>query len=274
MSKISIKSAALSYQKLFDYEYQFTVVRNRNTQPINICIRFDKSTFHHLCGLHKLKDIEVVRREKRESVFDKIIDGTYSDELFQKSTWYDEILDRIDCLEHLEAILDDKDTIFKFNPSANKSSKIDADYIIKNETLGLRYYFLVSQNDTDNFFFGRSCFTRGQNERDFTIGHTSYTILRKVKIDLREEKEPVELFIADSYKQQLEQHTKEPNEKISAEKELVTIAAASGSTQKDKPQTQPYMSVSQLRKNALAQKKREQQKPHQIKKKKDQQSLD
>lgn len=92
MSKISIKSAALSYQKLFDYEYQFTVVRNRNTQPINICIRFDKSTFHHLCGLHKLKDIEVVRREKRESVFDKIIDGTYSDELFQKSTWYDEIL--------------------------------------------------------------------------------------------------------------------------------------------------------------------------------------
>lgn len=183
-------------------------------------------------------------------------------------------LDRIDCLEHLEAILDDKDTIFKFNPSANKSSKIDADYIIKNETLGLRYYFLVSQNDTDNFFFGRSCFTRGQNERDFTIGHTSYTILRKVKIDLREEKEPVELFIADSYKQQLEQHTKEPNEKISAEKELVTIAAAAGSTQKDKPQTQPYMSVSQLRKNALAQKKREQQKPHQIKKKKDQQSLD
>lgn len=82
------------------------------------------------------------------------------------------------------------------------------------------------------------------------------------------------MFIADSYKQQLEQHTKEPNEKISAEKELVTIAAAAGSTQKDKPQTQPYMSVSQLRKNALAQKKREQQKPHQIKKKKDQQSLD
>ena len=77
------------------------------------------------------------------------------------------------------------------------------------------------------------------------------------------------MFIADSYKQQLEQHTKEPNEK-----ELVTIAAAAGSSQKDKPQTQPYMSVSQLRKNALAQKKREQQKPHQIKKKKDQQSLD
>jgi len=55
-------------------------------------------------------------------------------------------------------------------------------------------------------------------------------------------------------------------------RELVTISA--GSTQKDKPQTQPYIPVSQLRKNALAQKKREQQKPHQIKKKKDQQSLD
>ena len=58
----------------------------------------------------------------------------------------------------------------------------------------------------------------------------------------------------------------------SSERELVTISA--GSTQKDKPQTQPYIPVSQLRKNALAQKKREQQKPHQIKKKKDQQSLD
>ena len=209
MSSISIQSAARSYQKLFDYEYQFTVVRNRNMQPIDIYIRFDKSTFHHLCGLHKLKDIEVIRREKRESVFDKIISGTYSDQLFQKSVWYGEILDRIDCLEHLEAILDDKDTVFKFNTSANRKYKIEADYIIKNELQGIHYYFLVSQKNTEDFFFGRSCFTRNQNEQDFTIGHTSYTILRKVKIDLRGQKKPIELFISDSYKRQLEQRTKE-----------------------------------------------------------------
>lgn len=206
MSHISIQSAAYSYQKLFDYEYRFTVVRNRNMRPLDICIRFKKSTFHHLCGLHKLKDIEVVRREKRESVFDKIIDGTYSERLFQKSKWYDEILDRINCLEHLEAIFDDKDTIFKFNGSANKHSKIEADYIIKNESQGLRYYFLVSQEDKDDFFFGRSCFTRKQNERDFTIGHTSYKILRKVKINLQEPGKSTELFVLDSYKRQLEQH--------------------------------------------------------------------
>lgn len=140
MSSISIQSAARSYQKLFDYEYQFTVVRNRNMQPIDIYIRFDKSTFHHLCGLHKLKDIEVVRREKRESVFDKIISGTYSDQLFQKSVWYGEILDRIDCLEHLEAILDDKDTVFKFNTSDNRKSKIEADYIIK---INCKVYIII-----------------------------------------------------------------------------------------------------------------------------------
>ena len=56
------------------------------------------------------------------------------------------------------------------------------------------------------------------------------------------------------------------------EKELVKTSV--DSTKIDKPQTQPYISVSQLQENALAQKKREQQKPHQIKKKKDQQSLD
>lgn len=56
------------------------------------------------------------------------------------------------------------------------------------------------------------------------------------------------------------------------EKELVKTSV--DSTKIDKPQTQPYISVSQLQENALAQKKREQQKPHPIKKKKNQQSLD
>ena len=57
------------------------------------------------------------------------------------------------------AILDDKDTVFKFNTSANRKSKIEADYIIKNELQGIHYYFLVSKKILRISFFGSSCFT-------------------------------------------------------------------------------------------------------------------
>ncbi len=204
MGYISIKIAAISYQKLFNYEYSFTIVRNRNTPPIDIHLRFSKDTFHHLCGLHKLKDIEAVRREKREIVFDKIIKGIYPESMFQKSKFYNEILDRIDCLIRLEEILDDKNTVFKFNSSADKSSKIEADYLVKNESDGQRYYFMLSQDKKNDYYFGRSCFARNKNQRDYSLGHTSYTMLRKIKINLLTDEEPSELFIAPTYKKQLD----------------------------------------------------------------------
>lgn len=219
---------------------------------MNICIRFDKDTFHHLCGINKLTDMEVARREKRESVFDKIVNGIYSEKLFQKSSQYAGISGRIDCLERLESILDDKDTVFKFNSSANKGSKIEADYIIENEFHGLRYYFWVFQKNDDGIFFGRSCFTRTQHERDFTIGHTSYTVLRKVKIDLRTQTE-TELFVLDSYKRELERQDETNAENASAVNAECSGTAFSGtepaavfadSVQEDEPQAQPYIPAS------------------------------
>lgn len=72
---------------------------------------------------------------------------------------------------------------------------------------GIHYYFLVSKKNTEDFFFGRSCFTRNQNEQDFTIGHTSYTILRKVKIDLRGQKKPiVQIRINDNLNKEQKNH--------------------------------------------------------------------
>lgn len=207
MIYIGIYSAAKAYQKLLDYEYQLVIVKNRNTEPIELTLYFDKKEFHHLCGLHKLNDIEAVRTENREDIFDKIIQGVYTDSMFSNSEKFDTIAERVSCVELLENILDDKNTVFKFNNHVNKYSQIEADFIIKNESNSLRYYYFISQSDerAKGHYFGRSCFSRTQSERDYAIGHTTYNVLYKAKVNLKT-KEKEELFIAPSYKKELESH--------------------------------------------------------------------
>lgn len=200
---LGIYSAAQAYSKIMDYEYRFVVVRNRNTKPIEIILHFEKDDFHHLCGLHKLVDIEGIRSEKREIVFDKIIQGIYTDNMFSKSFAYDSIADRIDCLESLQNILDDKNVIFKFNKNVNKHSKIEADYIINSEINEIRRYYFIFENSNKQYS-GCSCFSRTQDKKDYTKGHTPYTILYKGKINLNTQKRE-DLYFAPSYKKELDQ---------------------------------------------------------------------
>lgn len=200
---VGIYSAAQAYSKIMDYEYQFVIVRNRNTKPIEIILHFEKNDFHHLCGLHKLVDIEAIRSEKRESIFDKIINGIYTDDMFSKSSVYDSIIDRADCLESLQSILDDKNAIFKFNKNVGRHSQIKADYIINSELNGLRrYYFIIESSNKQ--YSGCSCFSRTQNEIDYSKGHIAYTILYKGKINLKTQKRE-DLYFASSYKREWEQ---------------------------------------------------------------------
>lgn len=200
---MGIYSAAQAYSKIMDYEYRFVVVRNRNTKPVEIILHFEKDDFHHLCGLHKLVDIEGIRSEKREIVFDKIIQGIYTDNMFSKSFAYDSITDRIDCLESLQNILDDKNVIFKFNKNVNKHSKIEADYVINSEISEIRRYYFIFENSNKKYS-GCSCFSRTKDKNDYTKGHTPYTILYKGKINLNTQK-CEDLYFAPSYKKELDQ---------------------------------------------------------------------
>ncbi len=206
---MSVLKAAQEFQKLLDYEYEFIVVRNRNSKPLKLTLTFSKSDFFHLCGFQYLNDLRHLNTNTGV-VFDEIINGNsqYSDIMFESSTYYAKIEDRVQLLEKLETLLDNRDKvnrshrIFKFNRNANNNSRIEASLIIKGESDNLRNYFLLDKNSNKQYY-GRSCFARTPGQKDYADGHTAYTILYKGKINLLTN-EREDLFLAPSYKAEFE----------------------------------------------------------------------
>ncbi len=203
---MKISDAAKTYQKLLDYNYSLNVVRNRNSNIVSLTFNFEKYQFYHLCGLHKLTDIrnlDVKSIRDKEKIFDKIINGEYLDYMFECSAYYDKITDRIDCLEKLDFIMDNSLLIFKRNSLKRDYSEIKFDYLVKlvDESKN-QYYLTVEDEEQKGIYCGCSCFGRPP-QKDYAKGHTSYSVLQKTKINLITHEE-TELYIAPSYKKQLE----------------------------------------------------------------------
>lgn len=202
---MGVLTAAQEFQKLLDYEYEFIVVKNRNSEPLKLTLTFNKSDFFHLCGFQYLDDLRHLNTNTGV-VFDEIINGNsqYSDSMFESSVYYPKIEDRVQLLEKLETLLDNKDKvnrshrIFKFNRNANNNSRIEASFIIRDESDNLRNYFLIDKNNNGQYY-GRSCFARTLNQRDYAVGHTAYTILYKGKVNLVTNNRE-DLFITPSYR--------------------------------------------------------------------------
>lgn len=108
-----LKKCALAYSNLLIYEYHFVIGRKGITKEFYLS--FEKSDFHHLLGLHKLKDITQVQRGMRDKIFDQIIKGMISIELIKKSSYYEKMEERIIPLIGLEKMLDDNHIIFRYN---------------------------------------------------------------------------------------------------------------------------------------------------------------
>ena len=201
---MGIKSAALVFQELLDYEYKIKIVQNRHKKPIDLVLRFDESNFHHLCGIHYLADLKT-RYENSSLVFKKILSDKYTDEMFTQSKDYDYIKSRVECLENLKNILENNNsTIFKYNSSQRRNTKIDFDFLIKQlDDNGKSYYFVIKDKKEKGTYVGCSCFGRTFADDDYAKGHTAYYILQKTKINIKT-KEEEQLYIAPSYKKQLE----------------------------------------------------------------------
>lgn len=201
----NIQNACIKYKNLLDKEYYF--ILGRKQKETYIQLNFSKIEFYHICGLHKLSDILELNNPNKSQIFDDIFDGKITSELCKKSTHYSEIDERIALIENLENFLDSNKTIFKFNNLTNTFSLIEADYILKNsDTYKNMYVFISKEGKNSNTYFCRSAFPRDKSERDYAIGHTSYTLLYKEKIDLLTNERQV-LYTHPSYKKELEQPT-------------------------------------------------------------------
>ena len=176
-----LKECALSFQVLLEYEYHFVIGRKGQLREFRL--GFDMADFHHLAGLHKLKDIAQMQQGMREKIFEKILQGDISMRLLKKSSYYSQMEGRILPLTGLERFLDDNQMIFRYNEKIHKFSVIKADYLLEGKAnLIPSYLFLGARNEDEKEQMCRTFFRI--EDKDYTEGQPKYTLLKKEKVHL------------------------------------------------------------------------------------------
>ncbi len=178
-----LQQCAQEFERLLEIEYHITAGRKGKT--VAFTISFARSDFHHLAGLHKLRDNAKIGRGRRESVFLDILEGKLSLSQIQRSTFYPEMEPRLIYLAHLEAFLDSNELIFRYNSKMQPFSKIEADYLLENRVEDTSVYlFLVRKNQIgDEHHVCRTLFPK--SKLDYAKGQPKYTLLRKEKRNLK-----------------------------------------------------------------------------------------
>lgn len=174
-----LQECAKSFENLLDKKYH--IIIGRKGKSVDMELAFDIVDFHHLVGLHKLKNLRL-SRGNREKVFKDILDGHISFSDIEQSPHFNQIRNRIEPFSNLENILDDNRLIFKYNEKENSFSLIQAEYLLSTPYKSNDIYVFLDRKGTGNQFFCRSFFPK--ENKDFTIRQPAYTLLFKEKITI------------------------------------------------------------------------------------------
>ena len=93
---------AEAFEQLLDVQYH--IVLGRKNRLTELTLRFDPTEFHHLVGLHKLRDLRLI--------FYQILSKTICMEDIKKSRYFPEIQDRMFFFDKIEYLLDSNKTVF------------------------------------------------------------------------------------------------------------------------------------------------------------------
>ena len=135
--------------------------------------------FFHLAGFQYLEDIPDIFRGKWDVLFHKILNGVVTQKQIESSAFYPIIKDRIEYLAYLEEILDSNKTVFKYTPELEVFSKIQADFLLKNEMYSQNIFTFLSNEKSNGKYFCRTFFP--QVEKDYSAKQTTLTLLYKKK---------------------------------------------------------------------------------------------
>ena len=129
---------AMSQNILFGFPAR--LLRFPKSQAVRLRVR--PNGFHHLAGLHKLRDISIAR-ENRQTVFRDILAGRITYRTIEKSVFVDESRLRLETFQFIEDLLDGEQLVFRFNKKVLPYSLIDGEFLLKMGTDGAQYFFLI-----------------------------------------------------------------------------------------------------------------------------------
>lgn len=173
-----LQQCALAFQQLLPYEYHFTI--GRKGKAHSFILDFDPADFHHLSGLHKLKDNARFTTGKRSDIFQEILSGHLTYQYAEKSAYFPEMQKRLAPLSQLESFLDHNEIIFHYNERVNKFSLIQADYLLEHPLDDTLIYLFLTQRVDSEKHVCQTLFPK--DKLDFSTGQPRYTLLEKEKI--------------------------------------------------------------------------------------------
>ena len=152
----SILECLTSFSKLLDTHY--TIHLGRAGKTISFEIGFTKHDCYHLMGLHYLED----RRDNRgrNYIFDGLLTSADARKHIATSSFIDDnVRDRILFTGMLETLLDDNDTIFRYNPKRLQFfSRIKAEYLLNNTAHDREVFIFLDKREGSDERFCRSIF--------------------------------------------------------------------------------------------------------------------
>ena len=172
-----LQQCAQEFERLIPYQYHIIIGRKGKT--LEFSLSFDRADFHHLAGLHKLRDNVRFQTGKRSEIMKEILNGKLTLLQAEKSAFFDEMKPRLLPLTQLEHFLDSNEIIFRYNARANTFSAIQADYLLQNYFEDTPAYLFLAQRSDGDTQVCRTFFPK--SGRDYAKGQPQYTLLKKEK---------------------------------------------------------------------------------------------
>lgn len=175
-----LQRCAQEFDRLIPYQYHIIVGRKGKT--LEFTLSFDRADFHHLAGLHKLRDNVRLQTGKRSDIMKEILDGRLTFSNIKQSSFFHEMEPRLLPLSQLELFLDSNEIIFRYNAKANIFSVIQADYLLQNDYEETPVYLFLAQRSGSDTQVCRTFFPK--TGKDYAEGQPRYTLLKKEKHNL------------------------------------------------------------------------------------------
>lgn len=130
-------------------------------------LRFNKSQFFHLCGLHKLRDLPKFTTQRKSSILKEIEKEQLQTEHISISKYYDagidNVHDRIRCIQNIDQLLEiGRPVVWDFAPErGNFRSQIKSKIIFYDDSN--KYFILTvccAQDHRYQYYFPETMFVR------------------------------------------------------------------------------------------------------------------
>lgn len=154
--------AAKSYEKLLNKDFIITIdTKDGNTETIQV--RFKKDNFYHLIGFHYLKDLPQLdtKRNKKNSIFNNVLQGNIKYNLIKSSSYFKKIEDRICYFNNIDKLLLEKIILDFDSCNVRFKTTIKCDYMFFKNNDG-KYMHLSLAKDKNHY--PESFFVRDDNK--------------------------------------------------------------------------------------------------------------